>query len=269
MSFLQSKEAEDTRGAGVHVLEGAPGAQEQALTGDERLGGPKLGQQRLGSRLGRGRVLTGDHQAIDHDMGLPVSRPGKLAAMLLEHVFDQERHDLGQPDGFFFGVGEAGHVLALHQRLSAGRARMSKHTWRVAHRRDRFAGSDHRADQGDRRGVFGQVPQRTMAAGIEHGVEIGRLQRSQLHRGGQRRQRSAIGLEAARGIGLRRHVVALGVERRLSAQRRGQGEPGARVLEHVVRRCELFEPEAGLVAGVAELVVRGEDHQDVHGIAPV
>ena len=69
--------------------------------------------------------------------------------------------------------------------------------------------------------------------------------------------------------GLRAGGVAARVQRRLSAQRRGQGELGTRVLEHVVRRRELFEPEARLVAGVAELVVGGEDHQDVHGIAPV
>ena len=51
------------------------------------LGVPEFGQQRLGSRLGGGRVLASDQKAIDHDMGLPVSRTGKLAAKFLEHVF--------------------------------------------------------------------------------------------------------------------------------------------------------------------------------------
>ena len=77
IAFLQSKDAKDTLGAGIPVLEGGLDAQEQALTRDERLGGPEFGQQRLGNRLGRGRVLAGDHKAIDHHMGLPVSPPGK------------------------------------------------------------------------------------------------------------------------------------------------------------------------------------------------
>ena len=77
IAFLQSKDAKDTLGAGIPVLEGGLDAQEQALTGDECLGGPEFGQQRLGNRLGRGRVLAGDHKAIDHHMGLPVSPPGK------------------------------------------------------------------------------------------------------------------------------------------------------------------------------------------------
>jgi hypothetical protein len=63
---------------------------------------------------------------------------------------------------------------------------------------------------------------------------------------------------------LRRRVVALEVEWRLVTHWRGQGEIGTRVPEHALRRRELFESEAGLVAGVAELVVGGEDHQGVH-----
>jgi hypothetical protein len=56
-------------------------------------------------------------------------------------------------------------------------------------------------------------------------------------------------------VGLESRLVALRVERRLATLGRGQHDLGTGILEDVVRRGQLFEPEAGLAAGVAELVV--------------
>src|SRR6185369_1291594 len=84
------------------------------------------------------------------------------------------------------------------------------------------------------------------------------------HRRSELRLRGGIGFEPVGEVGLKLRLVALRIERRLAALRRGENDLGAGILEHVVGRGELLEPEAGLAAGVAERVVRGEDHQDFH-----
>ena len=104
-------------------------------------------------------------------------------------------------------------------------------------------------------GVFGQIPQRAMTTRIEHRVESPGHHVLQLVRGGQQRLRGLVILEATGGVGLCRGVIALGVNRRLSAERRGQCDLRARVFEHVVRRSKFFQPEAGLLAGLTKLVV--------------
>src|SRR5262245_19122446 len=71
-------------------------------------------------------------------------------------------------------------------------------------------------------------------------------------------------LEPARDVGLKAGVLALGIERRASALGRCEGDLGASIFEHVVRRGHLLQPEASLTAGVAELVVGGQNHQDFY-----
>src|SRR6516225_7174306 len=71
-------------------------------------------------------------------------------------------------------------------------------------------------------------------------------------------------LEPTRDVGLKTGVLALGIERRASALGRCKGDLGTDILEHVVRRGHLLQPEASLTAGVAELVVGGQNHQDFH-----
>src|SRR6516164_6712742 len=71
-------------------------------------------------------------------------------------------------------------------------------------------------------------------------------------------------LEPTRDVGLKAGVLALGIERRASTLGRCEGDLGAGIFEHVVRRGHLLQPEASLTAGVAELVVRGQNHQDFH-----
>ncbi|MNL52001.1 hypothetical protein D3C87_1751410 [compost metagenome] len=68
---------------------------------------------------------------------------------------------------------------------------------------------------------------------------------------------------------LKRRFVAFRVQRRLPALGRGQHDVGAGVLKRVVRRGQLFEPEASFAAGIAKLIVRGQNDEDFHGDAPV
>jgi hypothetical protein len=74
-----------------------------------------------------------------------------MAAIGLEHVFDQERHHLGQADRFLLAVAE-GHPLAGDQRLAVDALGVAQHARRVADRTDRLAGLDRRLDQADRGG---------------------------------------------------------------------------------------------------------------------
>jgi len=103
-----------------------------------------------------------------------------------------------------------------------------------------------------------------VAARVEDGVEVGLGEAVQAHRRCELSGRGLIGLKAAGEVGLEVRLVALGVQRRLSALGRGQGDLRAGVRERVVRRRELFQPETSLLAGVAQLVVRGQDHEDLH-----
>src|ERR1700741_1390226 len=66
----------------------------------------------------RGRILTGDQQAVGEDVRLPVSRLGKDATLRLQLVLDKEGYHLGEANRFLLGDGEAGHGLALNQRLA-------------------------------------------------------------------------------------------------------------------------------------------------------
>src|SRR5471030_3074748 len=83
-----------------------------------------------------------------------------------------KRHHIGQLHRFFFTVAEPGHTLAFNQRLTVRVLDVTQHTRRVADRRDRFAGLVKRLDQRDRVLIFGQIPQRAVAARIKHCVEI-------------------------------------------------------------------------------------------------
>src|SRR5262245_37043797 len=103
-----------------------------------------------------------------------------------------------------------------------------------------------------------------MAAGVEDGVEIIGLDAVEARRRSELRLRGAVGFPPMGEIGLETRLVALRIERRLATLRRGEHDLDASRRERVVRRGELLEPEARLAAGVAEPVVRGEDHQDLH-----
>ena len=91
-------------------------------------------ERSLRHTLGGGWVLSGDEALADHDTGLEVRLLDVLAAAFLELVLEQERDDLGHPDGVLLVVGEAGEFLAVDQVLAVrqldvhqpGRSRRSR-----------------------------------------------------------------------------------------------------------------------------------------------
>ena len=65
-------------------------------------------------------------------------------------------------------------LFALYQRRAVGRLDVTQHAWCMANGRNNLAGGRHGLDQLDRMRVFGQVPQRAMAARIKHRVKAAR-----------------------------------------------------------------------------------------------
>ena len=161
--------------------------------------------------------MTCDEQTVCEDIGLPVSDLGVHAPVLGEHIFDQKRNDRSQAHSLFFRIGEAGHFFAFHHGLAVRTFGVAQHSRRVAHGGHRFASFQHGFDQRDGVCIFCQVPQWTMTTGVENGVKVGCFHIFQGHCAGQNGLRGCVGFETASGIGLRRLVIALGVQWRLAA----------------------------------------------------
>ena len=212
----------------------------------------------------RAGVLPGHQLAVGQHIGAPVRPLGVVAAVGGQHVLDQERHHVGQAHGFLFGVGEAGHLAAVDQRLAVRPVHRLQHTGRMADEAGRLVRLGEGLDQGDGVGVVRQIPQRSVSAGIKDGVEILGLHRRQDDGRGQGGLGFGVGLEPARVVGLGVGVVALGIQRRLTALGRGQHDLRARILQRVIGRRQFFQPEAGLLARVAELIVRRQHQQNFH-----
>src|SRR6516162_10787900 len=49
---------------------------------------------------------------------------------------------------------------------------------------------------------------------------------------------------------------------------RCEDDLGAGIFEDIIGRRQFLQPEAGLTASIAELVVRGQNHQDLHKLLP-
>src|SRR5215471_3588237 len=105
--------------------------------------------------------------------------------------------------------------------------------------------------------IFREIPHRAMAARIEDGVVVFLSHAVEAQRLVELSFGVRVLLEPTRDVGLKAGVFALGIERRASALGRCKGDLGTDILEHVVRRSHLLQPEASLTAGVAELVVGG------------
>src|SRR5262249_41457588 len=71
--------------------------------------------------------------------------------------------------------------------------------------------------------------------------------------------------EATGDVGLEARILALGVERRAAPLGRRQRDLRPRVFEYIVGRSELLPPETRVSTGVAEPVMRRQNHQDLHG----
>src|SRR5262249_49477029 len=105
--------------------------------------------QNLGGRTGRGRVLAGDQLAVGDRVNASVLDLGKGGAEAHQFVLDEEGNHLRQAHLFLLTIGEAGHVLALDERLAFRGRDMAQRAGSVAHKRNGFAGSDKRFDQLD------------------------------------------------------------------------------------------------------------------------
>src|SRR6516162_172101 len=102
-----------------------------------------------------------------------------------------------------------------------------------------------------------------MAAGVEDGIEVLGLDAVEANRRREPRLCVCIGFEPMRKVGLKVWLVALRIERRATPLRRRQHDLHPSVLEREVWRGTLLEPNACLTAGFAELVGRGQNHQDL------
>jgi hypothetical protein len=150
------------------------------------------------------------------------------------------------------------------ERGAVRRLGVAENSRPVADGRRGLVGRKHGLDQGDGRGVFGQVIHGAVAAAVEHCVIISGGDVRQFDGTGEARFSRRIRTEAAGVVGLKGRSIASGIDRRLATERGGQRDVGSCILESIIRRSELFEPESRLLARSAERVLCGEDDQYVH-----
>src|SRR6185436_3522382 len=134
-----------------------------------------------------------------------------------------------------------------------------------ANQRHELSDGEKGFDQPNGTGIFGQIPHWTVTARIEDSVVVLLLHAVEAYRLVEPALRVRVLLEATGYVRLEARILALGIERRTTALWRSKSDLRARVLELIVGRGQLLQPEAGLAAGVAKLVVGGQNHQDFHG----
>src|SRR5262245_32329367 len=127
----------------------------------------------------------------------------------------------------------------------------------MADQRHGLSGGKEGLDQLDGTGVFGQIPHWAVAARIEDSVVVLLFHTVEAHRLVELALRVSVLLEATGDFRLEARILALGIERRTTALGRGQSNRRARILKLIIGRGQLLQPEPGLAAGVAELVVGG------------
>jgi hypothetical protein len=91
-----------------------------------------------------------------------------------------------------------------------------------------------------------------MATGVEDGIVVFLLDPIEARRPVQLGVGVGVLFEPPCDVGLEVRLVALGIERRAAALGRCEGDLGPSILENIVRRSEVLQPEAGLAARVAE-----------------
>src|SRR5580700_4682060 len=134
----------------------------------------------------------------------------------------------------------------------------------MAHQRDWLAGIIESLQQRDRRRALREIPHRAVPTGIENGIEVFRLHVRELHRVSESLLRRRVLLEPRHRRGLIFRQIAFRIEWRLPTFRRGQRQLNSSITEYEIRRRELLQPEASLAAGVAQLIMRRQDHQYLH-----
>jgi hypothetical protein len=210
------------------------------------------------------RVLPRDQQAVGNDMRCPVRLLREDGAQSQHLIFDQKGHDLGKPDGFFFAVGEAGHLLALDQNLSVRRLDVTQRARGMTHDGNCLTRGKEGLDQLHGVLVFGEIPHRAVATRIEDGIEVLLLDAVETNGLVELSFRSGILFEANGKVSAEFRFIALRIKRRPATLRGREDDLSSGVLENVVGGGEFFEPEARLSSGVTQLVVRCDHHQHLH-----
>ena len=108
-----------------------------------------------------------------------------------------------------------------------------------------------------------------MTAHIENGIEIFRFQIGKFEGLGMSRLCLSILLETRHRVSLILLQIALWIDWRLPAPRRGEGYLRTAVSEDKMESCEFLEPESGLAACITQLVVEGQRHRNFHIPAPL
>src|SRR5262245_33648474 len=127
----------------------------------------------------------------------------------------------------------------------------------MADQRHRLSGGKEGLDQLDGIGVFGQIPHWAVSARIEDSVVVLLFYTVEARRLAELALRVGVLFEATGDVRLKARILALRIERRTAALGRGQSDLRAGVLKLIIRRGQFLQPEPGLAAGVAELVVGG------------
>src|SRR5271154_2260344 len=214
-------------------------------------------------------VLSRDKQAVGDDVNSPVGHLREDRAQFQHLIFDKKWHYFGEADVCFLAVCEAGHFLALNQRLALWRLDVTQHAGGMTHYADWLTCGKEGLDQLDGVLVLGEIPHRTVAAWIEDGVEVFLPDAVQAKGLVELGFRSRVLLEPARKVGAEFGFVALGVERRPATLRGYERDLMSSILENVVRSSQLFEPEPSLATGVTQLIVGCQHHKYSHVLTPL
>src|SRR5215469_4296591 len=131
-----------------------------------------------------------------------------------------------------------------------------KHTGRVADQRDWLSGIVEGLKQCDRHGTLREVPHGSVPANVEHGVKIFCLHIGELDCLRKLFLCSLVLLKSRHRGSLIFRQITLRIDGGLASLWRSQGQLDTRVPENKVRGRKLFQPEPGLTARVAKLIVR-------------
>ena len=224
--------------------EGAPGAYERFSLPGRHTRLLQLGDKCFGNAFGTGGVLASDQLAIFDDKGSPVRPFFIKSAQALEFIFDQKGHDIGQLYCSFLAIGESGDSAPFNQRCAVSGLDMTQDPGRVTDKTNGLARSLEGLDKLDGRLRLGQIPQRSMTARVEHGVKVFTVDGIQLDGIRQSPPGIRIRVETVGHVRLEIRQLTLWVQGWLTTGWRRQNHLGPRILEDVVRRCELFKPES-------------------------
>lgn len=186
--------------------------------------------------------MPGNQLAVHHDVRCEVIPAGVGGGFLLQHVFQQEWHNVGQANGLFLTVAEAGHVATADQVLPWFDLDVSEDRRGMAYGANDLVLFVGCLDQSDGLVIVDQVPQWAMASGVKQGVVVVHIHIRQFLRAGERFLGMGVLLEATGGFRQCILSFTVGVDGWLPALGRGNGDVCAGIPENVIGGGELFQP---------------------------